>query len=88
MSNRGTKHSSCCVLSPNVRAKPLERQMTNAPLTASSRPSTTISDGSFFSLDCHGNLNPSSSLFSTPLALLITGPTIPVSIFVAYLTLN
>jgi hypothetical protein len=85
------RHSSCfrIVLSQlNVLAKPLERQMTNAPLTASSSPSTISSDGIFFSFGCHGKRNPSfsSSSSSIPLALLIIGPIIPLSIFVAYFT--
>lgn len=89
MSRNGTRHSSSfdVVSSPplNLRANPRERHMTNAPRMASSSPSTTMSGfGSGF---CQGRRKPSDSdSDSIPRALLIVGPIILLSIFVAYLT--
>ena len=65
--------------------------MTNAPLTASSSPSTIIVlDESLFSFGgCHGNRNLSLSCSSSsiPLALLIIGP-IPVEYFCCVFNLD
>mmetsp|Transcript_9396 Transcript_9396/g.13982 ORF Transcript_9396/g.13982 Transcript_9396/m.13982 type:complete len:262 (-) Transcript_9396:119-904(-) len=88
MSRRGSKRSSC-VFSPTVSAKERESMITNAPLTASSRPSKiSSSDDSGSGSCCHGKRNPSSLLSgsSSALALRITGEMIALSTIVAILT--